>query len=403
MARARALLASMTPPTQSPPQSPPPSSSSILQHDGGLRRREAVDVPKSLKSRVFEKQKQEQELSKDGLCRHTRDHDGRGRGDRGRGRGRGHGRVGGGGGALGYFSFGLGLALCVWSVFPYATVTVTFLVSCATLHAISELGLGLSPLPPPPLPPSTLLQPGAARPTATNRALSLLLSLCNTCIADVALCKFVRNSSEGYVAPLYDNILGLGGDGGDFRGHHDGQGQGWVLWPLLLPQAAASSVFALLYLYFAPLAVMVLQDAWFYHVHRALHAWPVAYRYIHALHHARSAPEGVDLFFMHPVEACVCVFLPLVALPYLVPMHWFTYEGWVVFSVLIDVYGHASHDIAPLHPFKLSPYAYLRGLFPWRKVFLMGPHHNLHHRRRRGNYALYFTFWDHMCGTELQH
>lgn len=125
------------------------------------------------------------------------------------------------------------------------------------------------------------------------------------------------------------------------------------------------------------------------------------FRYVHYLHHEKSQPEAADLFFMHPLEALAVVAMPSLVLPYVVPLHWFIFEGWIVFSILIDVYGHLNFDAAPFHPFKISPYSHVRRL-PWKKIFLQGRHHNAHHKLMRGNFALYFTFWDQFCQTRIE-
>jgi sterol desaturase/sphingolipid hydroxylase (fatty acid hydroxylase superfamily) len=36
----------------------------------------------------------------------------------------------------------------------------------------------------------------------------------------------------------------------------------------------------------------------------------------------------------------------------------------------------------------------------WGRHIITASHHNLHHTKYRGNYGLYFRFWDKVCGTD---
>lgn len=136
------------------------------------------------------------------------------------------------------------------------------------------------------------------------------------------------------------------------------------------------------------LLIIVAHDAWFYWTHRLLHdrRW---FRLVHARHHASVHPTPWAAYSFHPVEAAIqAAFLPVYAA--LVPTHSAVVGLFLVHMILRNAMGHSGHE-----------------LFPWRwrrSKFLswLTPvsHHHFHHAHNRGNFGLYFTWWDQWCGTE---
>ncbi|MBK6998392.1 MAG: sterol desaturase family protein [Lewinellaceae bacterium] len=57
--------------------------------------------------------------------------------------------------------------------------------------------------------------------------------------------------------------------------------------------------------------------------------------------------------------------------------------------LLFNVYGHLGYELFP-------PKMYKHTLGKWLNTSI---YHNLHHEKFKGNYGLYFTFWDRLCGT----
>jgi sterol desaturase/sphingolipid hydroxylase (fatty acid hydroxylase superfamily) len=134
--------------------------------------------------------------------------------------------------------------------------------------------------------------------------------------------------------------------------------------------------------------IVVAHDAWFYWTHRALHH-PRWFRAVHGRHHASLHPTPWAAYAFHPVEAVVqAMFLPLFLLA--VPVHTGVLGVFLLHMILRNAIGHCSHELLP---WRWTP----RGWLGW-----MTPvsHHHFHHARNRGNYGLYFTWWDRLCGTE---
>lgn len=145
-------------------------------------------------------------------------------------------------------------------------------------------------------------------------------------------------------------------------------------------------------LWYWPLSVLfylAAHDTWFYWTHRAFHV-PSLFRVAHAVHHASRPPTAWAAMSFHPWEAISgAVVIP--ALVFLIPIH-VTALG-VVLSImtLMGVTNHMGWE--------LFPRWLVRGrLGRW---LITASHHQKHHDVYRGNYGLYFRFWDRLCGTDL--
>lgn len=134
--------------------------------------------------------------------------------------------------------------------------------------------------------------------------------------------------------------------------------------------------------------IVVAHDAWFYWTHRVLHhrRW---FRTVHGRHHASLHPTPWAAYAFHPVEALVqAMFLPLFLLA--VPAHAGVLAIFLLHMILRNTIGHCAYE---LFPWRWTPRGWLAWVTPVS-------HHHFHHARNRGNYGLYFTWWDRLCGTE---
>lgn len=132
---------------------------------------------------------------------------------------------------------------------------------------------------------------------------------------------------------------------------------------------------------------LLLHDAYFYWAHRLMHH-PRLYRRVHLLHHKSVNPSPWAAYAFHPLEAIMeagIVPILLVAMP----LHPLAFWAFVTLMLAFNVYGHLGYE---LFPKKL----YTHPLGRWINSSV---HHNLHHEKFQGNYGLYFTIWDRLCGT----
>lgn len=129
-------------------------------------------------------------------------------------------------------------------------------------------------------------------------------------------------------------------------------------------------------------------DTWFYWTHRWMHT-PKLFKAAHAVHHASRPPTAWAAMAFHPWEALTgAVVIPV--LVFVLPMHISAIA--VVLSVM-TVMGVTNHM-----GWELFPRVVVNGLLG--KWLITATHHQRHHDEYRGNYGLYFRFWDRVCGTD---
>ncbi|MEO0398525.1 MAG: sterol desaturase family protein [Pseudomonadota bacterium] len=133
---------------------------------------------------------------------------------------------------------------------------------------------------------------------------------------------------------------------------------------------------------------LFLHDTYFYWTHRAMHH-PKLFRATHLTHHRSKQPTPWAAFSFHPWEAAISAWLlPLAT--FFVPIH----EGAVLFLLVLMTYC----SVANHSGWEILPRAITEG--PFGRFFVTARHHNVHHTDYKANYALYFRFWDYVCGTD---
>ena len=149
------------------------------------------------------------------------------------------------------------------------------------------------------------------------------------------------------------------------------------------------SDYPLWYLPVSVLAYLAAHDAWFYWTHRIMHR-PYWFKLAHAVHHESRPPTAWAAMSFHPFEALTgAVVIP--SLVFLIPIH--IGALGVVLGVM-TVMGISNHM-----GWEMFPRWVVNG--PLGNWLITATHHQKHHDAYRGNYGLYFRFWDKMCGTDL--
>ena len=134
--------------------------------------------------------------------------------------------------------------------------------------------------------------------------------------------------------------------------------------------------------------IILLHDAYFYATHWLMHRRAL-FRWVHAVHHRSRNPSPWAAYAFHPFEAVVqAAFLPLVLL--VAPLHGLVILLFLLHMIVRNVLGHSGVEIYP-HGAARRPV--------WRWL-TSTTHHHLHHETAKGNYGLYFTWWDRRLGTE---
>ncbi len=141
------------------------------------------------------------------------------------------------------------------------------------------------------------------------------------------------------------------------------------------------------YLFFSVLLIILVHDTYFYWTHRLMH-YPPVYRWFHKVHHLSTNPSPWAAMAFHPLEAVVEAGI-IVVVTFLFPVHPLAIGVFLLFMMLYNVYGHLGYELYPKGFSKSF-------IGKWINTSV---NHNQHHQYFKGNYGLYFLFWDRMMGT----
>ena len=130
-----------------------------------------------------------------------------------------------------------------------------------------------------------------------------------------------------------------------------------------------------------------MHDTYFYWMHRLMHH-PAIFRFVHLVHHKSTNPSPFAAYAFHPLEAIVeaSIFLVFV---FIIPVHFFHLFFFFLFQIVYNVYGHLGWE---LYPKGFNTH----WIGKWVNTSV---NHNQHHQYFKGNYGLYFLFWDRIMGT----
>lgn len=138
-----------------------------------------------------------------------------------------------------------------------------------------------------------------------------------------------------------------------------------------------------------PILILV-NDTYFYWMHRAVHH-PKLFSWVHKVHHLSTRPTPFTSFAFHPTEAFLEA-IWIIPTVMLIPIQRDLLIVYSFLSLLNSLRGHLNFELTP------------SALLPNSKLSWLntGTHHSDHHKHFKGNYGLYFLFWDRWCGTLQQ-
>jgi lathosterol oxidase len=133
--------------------------------------------------------------------------------------------------------------------------------------------------------------------------------------------------------------------------------------------------------------ILVVHDTYFYWTHRAMHHRAL-FRLFHRVHHRSTNPSPWAAMAFHPLEAVVEAGIVAV-IAFLFPVHPLALAIFLMIMMLYNVYGHLGYELYP-RGFAVHPVG------RWINTSV---NHNQHHEHSKGNYGLYFLWWDRWMGT----
>jgi Delta7-sterol 5-desaturase len=140
------------------------------------------------------------------------------------------------------------------------------------------------------------------------------------------------------------------------------------------------------YFWFTVVVMVLAHDTYFYWVHRAMHSrW--LFGWVHAQHHRSRTPSPWTAYALSPAEALLNVLIvPLMGA--LIPISELALNIFFGWMLVFNVHLHLG--------FVLFPRGFAKRWFWW---FIPAVHHDLHHQDSRGNFGLYYTWWDSLMKT----
>ena len=145
-------------------------------------------------------------------------------------------------------------------------------------------------------------------------------------------------------------------------------------------------------LWYLPLSVFMYlfaHDTWFYWTHRLMHR-PWWFKKAHAVHHESRPPTAWAAMSFHPWEALTGAFV-IPTLVFIIPVHVGALGIVLAVMTIMGITNHMGWELFP-------KFVVNGKLGNW---LITATHHQKHHDAYRGNYGLYFRFWDKICGTDL--
>ncbi|MGB3651823.1 MAG: sterol desaturase family protein [Rivularia sp. (in: cyanobacteria)] len=142
------------------------------------------------------------------------------------------------------------------------------------------------------------------------------------------------------------------------------------------------------YLGISFVALLILQDAYFYFMHRLFHH-PLLFKKLHYGHHRSGEPTPWTSFAFDSSEAIIQA-LFFICIVFVLPLHYIPLITALMVMTIWAVFNHIGFELFP------SSF-YSNWLGKW---FIGSKHHLIHHRKYRLHYGLYFTFWDKLLGTQ---
>jgi lathosterol oxidase len=130
-----------------------------------------------------------------------------------------------------------------------------------------------------------------------------------------------------------------------------------------------------------------IHDTYFYWMHRLIHH-PALFKIVHLVHHKSTNPSPFAAYAFHPLEAILEAGI-FVVFVFTIPVHLYHLLFFFLFMIIYNVYGHLGWE---LYPKGFSKH----WLGKWINTSV---NHNMHHQYFKGNYGLYFLFWDRVMGT----
>ncbi|MBL8913242.1 MAG: sterol desaturase family protein [Archangium sp.] len=136
------------------------------------------------------------------------------------------------------------------------------------------------------------------------------------------------------------------------------------------------------------IALLILNDAWFYATHRLLHTeW--LFKRVHSWHHRSIDVNPFTTYAFHPLEGFILTAW-VVPVLFLIPVPMPLLMSMQAVGLLNNLNAHLGYELQPKFFIRIPPFSWLTS----------STFHNQHHAHVTGNYGLMFRVWDKLFRTE---
>ncbi len=141
--------------------------------------------------------------------------------------------------------------------------------------------------------------------------------------------------------------------------------------------------------FFGFFILLLLDDTWFYWVHRLLHQ-PRLFRWIHAEHHKSIDVNPFSSMSFHVLEALLLT-IWILPVSFIFPIYAPILGLVQIWGLLDNIKSHLGYEFYPASLNK-----------SWLRLLTSSTYHNMHHSKFHGNYGVHFRIWDRLLGTEFK-
>ncbi|MFK7784133.1 MAG: sterol desaturase family protein [Crocinitomicaceae bacterium] len=136
--------------------------------------------------------------------------------------------------------------------------------------------------------------------------------------------------------------------------------------------------------------VAIIDDIWFYFMHRYLHSNKYLLKKIHSIHHRAHTPFPLEYLYVHPFEwmlGALGPFMGYMLIIVVMPLNIWAFWGFVLFRNLHEIHIHSDLNIP---------------ILKWVPFISPVEDHDVHHAKLDGNYASTFRMWDWIMNTRFK-
>ena len=133
--------------------------------------------------------------------------------------------------------------------------------------------------------------------------------------------------------------------------------------------------------------VLIIDDFFFYFLHKYMHANKFIYKKIHKIHHRANTPIPIEYIYVHPFEWMSGMIGPFIGMILMGGISFYSYVIYLLIRNFHELHIHSGILTSKL--FRILPF------------YGTNEHHDIHHSKRDGNYSSTFTYLDYIFKTKI--